>query len=78
MTKPGTFDTAEACVDAVLEKVGKRIVLGLPLGIGKANQFANAMYARAEQNPTGAEFPDQLLDGTKTLQAGDLQRSIIA
>ncbi|WP_078083209.1 acetyl-CoA hydrolase/transferase C-terminal domain-containing protein [Microbulbifer mangrovi] len=51
MTKPGTFDTAEACVDAVLEKVGKRIVLGLPLGIGKANHFANAIYARAEQDP---------------------------
>ncbi|WP_334078893.1 acetyl-CoA hydrolase/transferase C-terminal domain-containing protein [Microbulbifer sp. M83] len=41
------LDCAEACVDAVLEKVGKRIVLGLPLGIGKANHFANALYARA-------------------------------
>ena len=51
MTKPETFSAAEQCVDAVLEKVGKRIVLGLPLGIGKANHFANAIYARAEQDP---------------------------
>ncbi|QIL89159.1 acetyl-CoA hydrolase [Microbulbifer sp. SH-1] len=51
MAKPETFNAAEICVDAVLEKVGKRIVLGLPLGLGKANQFANTLYARAEQDP---------------------------
>ncbi|WP_406827767.1 acetyl-CoA hydrolase/transferase C-terminal domain-containing protein [Microbulbifer sp. ARAS458-1] len=51
VSAPDCFDRAEACVDAVLEKVGKRIVLGLPLGIGKANHFANALYARAEVDP---------------------------
>ncbi|WP_160153635.1 acetyl-CoA hydrolase/transferase C-terminal domain-containing protein [Microbulbifer sp. ALW1] len=51
MAQPETFNAVVDCVDAVLEKVGKRIVLGLPLGIGKANQFANALYARAEQDP---------------------------
>ena len=49
--QPESFGAAEQCVDAVLEKVGKQIVLGLPLGIGKANHFANAIYARAEQDP---------------------------
>ncbi|MCW8127212.1 acetyl-CoA hydrolase/transferase C-terminal domain-containing protein [Microbulbifer halophilus] len=49
---PQRFSCAEACVDAVLEKVGKRIVLGLPLGIGKANHFANALYARAAADPS--------------------------
>lgn len=50
--QPQRFDCAEACVDAVLEAVGKRIVLGLPLALGKANHFANALYARAAADPS--------------------------
>lgn len=42
-----TEQTAEACVDAVIRKVGKKIVLGLPLGLGKPVRLANAMYERA-------------------------------
>jgi len=42
----------EACVDAILAQVGKDIVLGLPLGLGKANHIANALYARAAADPS--------------------------
>ena len=34
-------------VDAILGKVGKRVVLALPLGLGKANHIANELVARA-------------------------------
>src|SRR5215469_16818840 len=39
------------CVDAVLRRVGPRIVLALPLGIGKPNPLANEFYRRALRDP---------------------------
>jgi acyl-CoA hydrolase len=49
MTIPRTqhFDNLEACVSATLARVGKRIVLGLPVGIGKPNSLVNAFVKRA-------------------------------
>lgn len=38
---------AQSVAEAILREVGPRIVLGLPLGLGKANHIANALYARA-------------------------------
>jgi acyl-CoA hydrolase len=45
-----TNDVGE-CVDAVLRRVGPRIVLALPLGIGKPNPIANEFYRRAARDP---------------------------
>ncbi|MDX5336482.1 MAG: acetyl-CoA hydrolase [Marinobacter sp.] len=45
------YDDANACVDRVIERVGKRITLGLPLGLGKPVRFANALYQRAKDDP---------------------------
>ena len=45
--QPRLFSDPQALADAVIERVGKRIVLGLPLGLGKANEFANALFERA-------------------------------
>lgn len=46
--KTPRLSTPDACVDLALERVGKRIVLALPLALGKANHIANAFYARAK------------------------------
>jgi len=44
---PKLFSDAEAVVDEIIRDVGKNLVVGLPLGLGKANHVINALYARA-------------------------------
>ena len=50
-SSPVNFTTAESCVDDVINVVGKDIVLGLPLGLGKPNQLVNAFYQKVKGNP---------------------------
>jgi len=46
------FDDSARLADAVVDKVGKTIVLALPLGLGKANHVANALFAKAVSDPS--------------------------
>jgi len=52
MPAPEVYADIEACVDAVIAAVGRKIVLGVPLGIGKPNRFVNALWRRAVAEPT--------------------------
>lgn len=45
--KPMSFTDPESCVEAVLHQVGRRIQLGTPLGLGKANHIVNEFFRRA-------------------------------
>ncbi len=49
---PALFNDPVRVADAIVEKVGKRIVLALPLGLGKANHIVNALYAKAVADPS--------------------------
>jgi acyl-CoA hydrolase len=49
---PDYYKDVEKCVDGVIEKVGKKIVLGIPLALGKPNQFVNALYRRIKHDPS--------------------------
>ncbi|MGD8862070.1 MAG: acetyl-CoA hydrolase/transferase C-terminal domain-containing protein [Myxococcales bacterium] len=41
----------EACVDRILERVGKRLRVGTPLALGKPAALLNALYRRAQADP---------------------------
>ena len=49
---PQMFEDPARIADAIIEKVGRTIVLALPLGLGKANHIANALYAKAVVDPS--------------------------
>jgi hypothetical protein len=44
---PKLFSDPEAIAEDIIRDVGTRLVVGLPLGLGKANHIVNALYARA-------------------------------
>ena len=44
---PAHFEDADLLADEIIARIGKKIVLALPLGLGKANHVANALFARA-------------------------------
>jgi acyl-CoA hydrolase len=45
------FTNPDDCVEAIIAKVGPRLVVGAPLGIGKPNYLVNALYRRVASDP---------------------------
>jgi len=44
---PKLFSDPDEIANDIIRDVGKRLVVGLPLGLGKANHIINALYGRA-------------------------------
>jgi acyl-CoA hydrolase len=42
----------QSTVDQVIQKIGKKIVLGIPLGAGKPNHLVNSIYNKAKSDPS--------------------------
>src|SRR3989440_5050660 len=49
--RPKLYRDVETCVEETLRKVGRRIALGTPLGLGKANHLVNEFFRRASRDP---------------------------
>lgn len=49
---PQHFDDVGECVETTLRRLGKRIVLALPLALGKPVPLANEFYHRASRDPS--------------------------
>jgi hypothetical protein len=45
------FDNPELIIDRIIDKVGKDLVVGTPLALGKPNHLINALYKRVRNNP---------------------------
>ena len=48
--RPGIYSQAVAVADMLVERLDGRVILALPLGLGKANLIANALYQRAVED----------------------------
>ncbi|MEE4160911.1 MAG: acetyl-CoA hydrolase/transferase C-terminal domain-containing protein [Woeseiaceae bacterium] len=46
------YETAEQCVDRIIGRVGRELVVGAPLGLGKPVHLLNALFRRAVVDPT--------------------------
>jgi hypothetical protein len=49
--RPIAFADVESCVEATIGRIGRRIHLGTPLGLGKANHLVNEFFRRAREDP---------------------------
>ncbi|HEV8369516.1 MAG TPA: acetyl-CoA hydrolase/transferase C-terminal domain-containing protein [Pyrinomonadaceae bacterium] len=45
--RPRYYRDVETCVEETLSRIGRRIMLGTPLGLGKANHLVNEFFRRA-------------------------------
>ena len=75
---PVHHDNAQSVADAIIREVGRDIVLGLPLGLGKANDVANALYARAAADRSVKLTIFTALTLEKPAAGSELERRFIA
>jgi acyl-CoA hydrolase len=67
----------ERAVEHIVEQTGGRIVLGLPLGMGKPNPLVNALYRRALADPDISLTILTALSLTRPKVAGELQKRFL-
>ncbi len=77
MTAPPIHPDVESCVDATLARVGRRLVLGTPLGLGKPPQLINAFYRRAAADRRIELRIVTALSLARPTAAGELERRLV-
>lgn len=75
---PQTFTSPDAIARAIVDRVGKKVVLGLPLGLGKANHIANALVELALRDPSIELHIFTALTLEKPPMASTLERRFLA
>lgn len=75
---PRIFSDPDAIADDIIREVGPRLVVGLPLGLGKANHIINALYRRAARDRSLHLTIFTALTLEKPTPSADLERRFIA
>jgi acyl-CoA hydrolase len=71
------YDSVEKATDTIVEKTAGTIVLGMPLGMGKPNPLANAIYRRAVDDPRISLTILTALSLTRPVGDSDLQQRFL-
>jgi len=48
---PVKYSSVDQAADEIIRRTGGKIILGIPLGLGKPNQLVNAIYQKVQSNP---------------------------
>ena len=73
---PTLYQDLDDCIEGVIGRVGKSIVVGTPLGIGKPNQLLNAFFQRAKQDSTINLTIITALSLERPVGTSDLEREV--
>jgi acyl-CoA hydrolase len=71
---PATFDDVGECVDSVLRRVGRKVVLAVPLGLGKPVPVIDEFWRRALRDPQLELTIVTALTLRRPLPSGELER----
>lgn len=74
---PKIYSDPEAIADDIIREVGKKLVVGLPLGLGKANHIVNALFQRAASDRSIHLTIFTALTLEKPVPSVDLERRFI-
>src|ERR1700754_3718554 len=74
---PRVFSDPEVIADDIIREVGTKLVVGLPLGLGKANHIINALFRRAVADPSIHLTIFTALTLEKPTPSTDLERRFI-
>lgn len=75
--RPVAFRDVESCVEATIQRLGRRIRLGAPLGLGKANHLVNEFFRRAQEDPALDLHVFTALTLGRPRASGELERRFI-
>ena len=75
--QPEYYAKVEACVDEVLTRLDKKVILGIPIALGKSHHFCNIIYRKAKEDPSIDLTFATALSLEKPGWSSDLERRII-